>query len=63
LTNGKKLEIIKKGFMNELLRHIGSHRAIPTGDIGVGVREIVLFLASIKKLVIDTGILNGEGIN
>lgn len=49
--------------MNELLRHIGSHRAIPTGDIGVGVREIVLFLDSIKKLVIDTGILNGEGIN
>jgi hypothetical protein len=56
LTNGKKLEIIKKGFMNELLRHIGSYRAIPTG-------EIVLFLSSIKNLVIDTGILNGEGIN
>jgi len=41
-----------QSFMTELYRHIGADTDVPAGDIGVGRREVVIFLGSIRGLSI-----------
>jgi glutamate dehydrogenase (NADP+) len=51
-----------QAFMNELFRHIGPHRDVPAGDIGVGGREIGFLFGQYKKLANEfDGILTGKG--
>ncbi len=51
-------------FMNELYKHIGKHKDVPAGDIGVGAREIGYLFGQYKKLTGEfDGILTGKGLN
>ncbi len=51
-----------QSFMAELYRHIGPHTDIPSGDIGVGTREIGYLFGMYKKLANEfTGALTGKG--
>ena len=53
-----------QSFMRELYHHIGPHTDIPTGDIGVGAREIGFLFGMFKKLSNEfTGALTGKGLN
>jgi glutamate dehydrogenase (NADP+) len=53
-----------QSFMCELFRHIGPHRDVPAGDIGVGGREIGYLFGMYKRLHNDfTGVLTGKGID
>ena len=53
-----------QSFMTELFHHIGPHTDIPTGDIGVGAREIGFLFGMFKKLSNEfTGALTGKGLN
>jgi glutamate dehydrogenase (NADP+) len=59
-------EIMKfcQAFMIELYKHIGKHKDIPAGDIGVGAREIGYLFGQYKKISGEfDGILTGKGIN
>ena len=52
-----------QAFMNELYRHIGPDEDVPTGDIGVGAREIGYLYGQYKKLTHQfQGVLTGKGI-
>jgi len=52
-----------QAFMVELLPHIGAHRDIPAGDIGVGAREISYMYGAQKRITNEfTGILTGKGL-
>lgn len=52
-----------QSFMTELSRHIGPHRDVPAGDIGVGAREIGYMFGQHKRLSNEfTGILTGKGM-
>ncbi len=53
-----------QAFMSELYRHIGKHRDVPAGDIGVGAREIGYLFGQYKKITGEfDGILTGKGLN
>jgi glutamate dehydrogenase (NADP+) len=53
-----------QAFMSELYKHIGKHRDVPAGDIGVGAREIGYLFGQYKKLTGEfDGILTGKGLN
>lgn len=53
-----------QSYMNELYRHIGPHKDIPAGDIGVGAREIGYLFGQYKKLQNEfSGALTGKHIN
>ena len=53
-----------QNFMTELYRHISPNTDIPTGDIGVGAREIGFLFGMYKKLSNEfTGALTGKGLN
>lgn len=53
-----------QAFMIELYKHIGKHKDIPAGDIGVGAREIGYLFGQYKKITGEfDGILTGKGIN
>jgi len=59
-------EIMKfcQAFMIELYKHIGKHKDIPAGDIGVGAREIGYLFGQYKKITGEfDGILTGKGLN
>ncbi|HZQ59544.1 MAG TPA: NADP-specific glutamate dehydrogenase [Acidimicrobiales bacterium] len=51
-----------QSFMMELYRHIGQHRDVPAGDIGVGGREIGYLFGQYKRITGEfTGVLTGKG--
>jgi glutamate dehydrogenase (NADP+) len=51
-----------QAFMTELYRHIGPHRDVPAGDIGVGGREIGYLFGQYKRITGEfTGVLTGKG--
>jgi len=51
-----------QSFMNELYRHIGEHKDVPAGDIGVGAKEIGYLFGQYKKLTGNfEGTLTGKG--
>ncbi len=53
-----------QAFMSELYKHIGKHKDVPAGDIGVGAREIGYLFGQYKKLTGDfEGVLTGKGLN
>ena len=53
-----------QAFMTELSKHIGKHRDVPAGDIGVGAREIGYMFGQYKKLTGEfDGVLTGKGLN
>jgi glutamate dehydrogenase (NADP+) len=53
-----------QAFMTELSQHIGKHRDVPAGDIGVGAREIGYLFGQYKKLTGEfDGVLTGKGLN
>jgi len=53
-----------QSFMNELYKHIGKHKDVPAGDIGVGAREIGYLFGQYKKLTGEfEGVLTGKGLN
>jgi len=53
-----------QSFMNELHRHIGPHKDVPAGDIGVGAREISYLFGQYKRLVNKfTGVLTGKSLS
>jgi glutamate dehydrogenase (NADP+) len=53
-----------QNFMTELYRHISPYTDIPSGDIGVGAREIGYLFGMYKKLSNEfTGSLTGKGLN
>ncbi len=53
-----------KSFMVELSRHIGEHKDVPAGDIGVGGREIGFMFGEYKRLTGSfEGVLTGKGLN
>ncbi len=53
-----------QAFMSELYRHIGKHKDVPAGDIGVGAREIGYLFGQYKKLTGEfDGIMTGKGLN
>ena len=59
------LEVMRfcQSFMAELYRHIGPDTDIPSGDIGVGAREIGYLFGMYKKLANEfTGALTGKGL-
>ena len=59
-------EIMKfcQAFMSELYKHIGKHKDVPAGDIGVGGREIGYLFGQYKKLTGEfEGVLTGKGLN
>ena len=59
-------EIMKfcQAFMSELYKHIGKHKDVPAGDIGVGAREIGYLFGQYKKLTGEfEGVLTGKGVN
>src|SRR4030043_2137937 len=52
-----------QSFMTELFRHIGPSTDVPTGDIGVGVREIGYLFGMYKKLQNEfSGVLTGKSL-
>jgi len=58
-------EVMKfcQSFMTELQKHIGMHRDVPAGDIGVGGREIGYLFGQYKRLRTEfAGVLTGKGI-
>ena len=60
------LEVMRfcQSFMSELFRHIGAHTDVPSGDIGVGGREIGFLFGQYKKLRNEfVGILTGKSLN
>jgi glutamate dehydrogenase (NADP+) len=53
-----------QSFMNELYRHIGPHKDVPAGDIGVGAREISYLFGQYKRIVNQfTGVLTGKSLS
>ena len=59
-------EIMKfcQAFMTELYKHIGKHKDVPAGDIGVGAREIGYLFGQYKRLTGEfEGVLTGKGLN
>lgn len=59
-------EIMKfcQAFMSELYKHIGKHKDVPAGDIGVGAREIGYLFGQYKRLTGEfEGVLTGKGLN
>jgi glutamate dehydrogenase (NADP+) len=53
-----------QSFMSELYKHIGKHKDVPAGDIGVGAREIGYLFGQYKKLTGEfEGVLTGKGLN
>ena len=53
-----------QAFMSELYKHIGKHKDVPAGDIGVGAREIGFLFGQYKKLTGEfEGVLTGKGLN
>ena len=53
--------IFCKSFMSELQSHIGPNTDVPTGDIGVGGREIGYLFSKYKKIGNEfTGVLTGK---
>ncbi len=53
-----------QNFMTELYHHISPNTDIPTGDIGVGAREIGFLFGMYKKLSnAFSGALTGKGLN
>jgi glutamate dehydrogenase (NADP+) len=59
------MEVMKfcQSFMMELQRHIGQFTDVPTGDIGVGGREIGYMFGMYKRLKNEfTGALTGKGV-
>ena len=59
-------EIMKfcQAFMTELYKHIGKHKDVPAGDIGVGAREIGYMFGQYKRLTGEfEGVLTGKGLN
>ena len=53
-----------QNFMTELYRHISPYTDIPSGDIGVGAREIGYLFGMYKKLSNEfSGSLTGKGLN
>jgi len=53
-----------QAFMTELYKHIGKHKDVPAGDIGVGAREIGYMFGQYKKLTGEfDGVLTGKGLN
>jgi glutamate dehydrogenase (NADP+) len=49
--------------MIELHRHIGPHKDIPAGDIGVGAREVSYMFGQYKRLQNEfTGTITGKGL-
>ena len=53
-----------QAFMSELYKHIGKHKDVPAGDIGVGAREIGYLFGQYKKLTGEfEGVLTGKGLN
>ena len=52
-----------QAFMTELSKHIGEHRDVPAGDIGVGSREISIMFGKYKQLKNEfTGALTGKAL-
>ena len=52
-----------QSFMGELSRHIGPHRDIPAGDIGVGSCEIGYLFGQYKRIHNEfTGMITGKGL-
>ena len=50
--------------MTELFRHIGPNKDIPSGDIGVGAREIGYMFGQYKRLKNEfSGVFTGKGIS
>ncbi len=59
-------EIMKfcQAFMSELYKHIGKHKDVPAGDIGVGAREIGYLFGQYKRLTGEfEGVLTGKGLS
>ena len=53
-----------QSFMSELYKHIGKHKDVPAGDIGVGAREIGYLFGQYKRLTGEfEGVLTGKGLN
>jgi glutamate dehydrogenase (NADP+) len=53
-----------QAFMSELFRHIGANTDVPSGDIGVGAREIGYMFGMYKKLANRyEGVLTGKSLN
>jgi glutamate dehydrogenase (NADP+) len=53
-----------QAFMTELYKHIGKHKDVPAGDIGVGAREIGYLFGQYKRLTGEfEGVLTGKGLN
>ena len=53
-----------QSFMTELYRHIGPDTDVPTGDIGVGGREIGYLFGQYKRIANNfSGVLTGKGLN
>ncbi|WP_406365810.1 NADP-specific glutamate dehydrogenase [Streptomyces sp. NBC_00645] len=52
-----------QSFMTELYRHIGEHTDVPTGDIGVGGREIGYLFGQYRRITNrwEAGVLTGKG--
>ena len=51
-----------QSFMTELSKHIGADTDVPSGDIGVGAREIGYLYGQYKRLRNEfTGVLTGKG--
>lgn len=60
------LEIMRfcQSYVNELHRHIGSDTDVPTGDIGVGAREIGFMFGRYKKITNEfNGSFSGKGLS
>ena len=53
-----------QSFMTELNRHIGQFVDVPTGDIGVGAREIGFLFGQYRRIrgSYDAGVLTGKGL-
>ena len=52
-----------QSFMTELYRHIGPDTDVPSGDIGVGGREIGFLFGQYKRIRDEfTGVLTGKGL-
>ena len=52
-----------QAFMSELHNHIGAHRDVPAGDIGVGGREISYMFGQYKRLENEfQGVLTGKAL-
>jgi glutamate dehydrogenase (NADP+) len=53
-----------QSFMTELHNHVGEHRDVPAGDIGVGGREIGYLFGQYKRIknAYESGVLTGKGL-